>query len=161
MSQRRKKRWLVDMTMEMQPWARALLHIMEHAHAKKLSQLIRHGEPDGIKTFDVTNESIVYARISLDANDMYIGETGNLGERTIGHYMKCLKHEQKCRVNPCTKCDEHVKYILPTVCRCIVMDECSNLASRLPIPPSTWISHVCWICSWSFSCNCGRGYPAE
>ena len=130
-----KKRWFVKITVAMQPWVRALLQVMNHAHSENLRKFFRPNVPDEIKSFDCGNDSIVYARISLDSNDMYIGETGNFAERTVGHYMKCLKHANDCRVNPCSACDEHAKYMKhrsakPHRWMTVALKKCASMQER-------------------------------
>ena len=55
--------------------------------------------------------AVVYARINLRTNDMYIGETDSFDRRVMQHYMATYKHGATCEYRPCRGCIEHTKYL--------------------------------------------------
>ena len=74
-------------------------------HNKSLSRIRQIISDEPIST----NGSVIYVRINLRTDDMYIGETDNWKQRVQDHYAATFKHSDCCK-KQCRGCDEHTKY---------------------------------------------------
>ena len=93
------KLWMTRMNDAMRPWVRLLGEITSHKRLSKLAPMI----------VEQVNGPVVYARVNLENDDMYIGETVDFHGRTIQHYVATCRHRSDAS-RPCKGCKEHVKY---------------------------------------------------
>ena len=73
-----------------------------------LGRALRFGErapsPEALQC----GKNVVYVRVNLSNNDMYVGETEDFEQRVETHYMRTLAHMVSDR--RCKGCSEHAKY---------------------------------------------------
>ena len=83
------------------PWYSILGQISTHKRLQELGawRTPNHGDM----------QYCVYARVNLQTQGMYIGETGDLTNRIKQHYFATCKHRHDAP-NPCRCCREHNKY---------------------------------------------------
>ena len=93
------KLWMTRMNDAMRPWVHILGEITSHKRLSKLAPMI----------VEQVNGPVVYARVNLENDDMYIGETVDFHGRTIQHYVATCRHRSDAS-RPCKGCKEHVKY---------------------------------------------------
>jgi hypothetical protein len=98
-----KKRRTRRMNNLILPWVSFLAQIMIHERLNKI--IDTHGKTKGLPGSGIT----IYARVNLENNGMYIGETGNFDTRFTQHFMNTFRHSEKCK-QPCKSCREHTKY---------------------------------------------------
>ena len=112
----KRKRSLVKITTALIPWYRALSQVLVHAGLEKLTTVWGRGS-DGRPGEDPTaaraveDGAVVYVRVHLHGNEMYVGRTEHWRQRVVQHYMKTHRHSDRCSQR-CRGCDEHRKYQL-------------------------------------------------
>ena len=97
-SEKKKRAYRINEMMI--PWIRALSTIMKHDSLNKITEAQKALKPNGVT---------VYARVNIQNNSMYIGETQDFQARFTQHYMNTFKHSDRCK-KQCRGCKEHTKY---------------------------------------------------
>jgi predicted GIY-YIG superfamily endonuclease len=100
------KRWVVRLNHAMRQWVALLGKISTH---KRLMQIEKIQRDAGVTT-SVLKAPVVYARVNLENEDMYIGETKDFDNRVKQHHVQTCKHRHDATVK-CKGCREHVKYL--------------------------------------------------
>ena len=85
---------MVKLNNILRPWYHVLILILNHKQCKRISNL-NGGNMSCIST-DLDKKDIVYARINIECNAMYIGRTGNFAERCKAHFSATWKHNNDC-----------------------------------------------------------------
>ena len=92
----------------LRPWFQILVLILKHKQCERICAL-NGGDTSGI-TKDLDKVDIVYARINIECNAMYIGRTGDFSNRCKAHFSATWRHNNEC-AEKCKGCREHVRYI--------------------------------------------------
>ena len=88
----------------MLPWVRGVAKIIQNKTWEKIDELWKEqGEVKGIEG------AVVYARLDLQSNHMYVGETTNWTQRVKRHAYMTFRHSLSC-TKRCKGCAEHIKY---------------------------------------------------
>ena len=101
----KKKRRTCRMNELLLPWINFLSRIMVHDRLNKIIEARGFKKDLSTAAPGVT----VYARVNLENNGMYIGETGNFAVRFSQHFMSTFRHSDMCG-HKCKGCKEHTKY---------------------------------------------------
>ena len=104
-----KKRVIVKINDALTPWIRLLAKCCtgRKPFERLTAAWAEHPAPER------RDESVtVYARVNLNTQDMYVGETGGWEERIKQHFMATVRHSEKRHGGRrCRGCREHTKYL--------------------------------------------------
>ena len=98
------KREVITLNEFAQPWIILLGKITTHKRLRQVAELRAQ-----TSLADRPTGPVVYARVNLETNDMYIGETKEWTNRVKQHYVATCRHRHGA-ANPCKSCREHIKY---------------------------------------------------
>ena len=107
-----KNRRMVRINDMLRPWVGLLAQVANHTQLNRMQEI--WNSQKGIPTPEV-NRALVYARVNLLTQDLYIGETKSWDSRVKQHFTACYKHSDQC-AKPCKGCKEHTKYQKHRVC---------------------------------------------
>ena len=96
------KNRMLRMNNLMIPWVLLLGQITTHTRLRAVQET-RTSEVD-------TSKHVIYARVNMETQGMYVGETSNFEERVKQHYRATHVHSEIAE-HPCKKCREHTKYM--------------------------------------------------
>lgn len=99
-----KKRWMKQVNDAMAYITGFIMQISDHSRLRQLDRIRDRSFPR-----ELEGKNVVYARVHLNRNQIYIGETENWSDRTKAHYMGCLRHGAGS-VRPCSRCRDHYRY---------------------------------------------------